>query len=85
MKIMGLGAMDEEDKKLAEQEINLLKTLEHEHVLSYITCFVEGNDLCIVTEFCPNGDLAGKLYIDKKNGWLVSTEYLHEMPFSYVV
>ena len=55
--------MDQEELVLALQEIKLLQGLEHEHVLSYITCFQQDGYLCIVTEFCPNGDLSGEGFV----------------------
>ena len=60
---MEMGKMDQEELVLALQEIKLLQSLEHEHVLSYITCFQQEGYLCIVTEFCPNGDLSGEGFV----------------------
>lgn len=66
MKLMEIGKMDKQELVLALQEIKLLSELDHEHVLSYINCFQQDGCLCIVTEFCPNGDLSD--YIKERHG-----------------
>lgn len=66
MKLMDLSKMDQQELDLASQEIALLSSLDHKHVLAYVTCFTEDNQLCIITEFCPNGDLSD--YIGKQGG-----------------
>ncbi|KAL4235214.1 Serine/threonine-protein kinase Nek4 [Mactra antiquata] len=66
LKIMDLTKMDDGEMKLALQEIQLLSSLDHQHVLSYVTCFRQDTNLCIVTEYCPNGDLSD--YIENQHG-----------------
>lgn len=63
MKLMEIGKMDQQELDLALQEIKLLSELDHKHVLSYVTCFQQDGCLCIITEFCPNGDLSGRFPI----------------------
>ena len=38
-------------------ESNILKRLNHRHILKYYDSFYEDNNICIVTEFCKLGDL----------------------------
>ena len=48
------------------QEVKLLATLEHDYILKYVEASRQGLDLWIMTEYCPNGDLAG--YIKANSG-----------------
>ena len=49
-----MSAAERED---AVNEIRLLASIRHENVCRYHEAFVDGNYLCIVMEFAPNGDL----------------------------
>ncbi|XP_052815057.1 serine/threonine-protein kinase Nek4-like [Mya arenaria] len=66
MKIMQIGKMEPEEVTLALQEIKLLSDLNHENILAYVEAFPQDGCLCIVTEFCSNGDLSD--YIEKQHG-----------------
>ncbi|XP_060594604.1 serine/threonine-protein kinase Nek4-like [Ruditapes philippinarum] len=66
LKLMDIGSMDADTLALTLQEIKLLSELEHEHVLSFVASFVQDDKICIVTEFCPNGDLSD--YINNQHG-----------------
>ncbi|KAK3585914.1 hypothetical protein CHS0354_038451 [Potamilus streckersoni] len=61
MKVMDLTTSKAEERELALQEADVLRKFNHPHVLHYITSFEKDGLLCIVTEYCPNGDLAGYL------------------------
>jgi serine/threonine protein kinase len=52
--IQKMSAAERED---AVNEIRLLASIRHENVCRYHEAFVDGNYLCIVMEFAPNGDL----------------------------
>jgi serine/threonine protein kinase len=49
-----MSAAERED---AVNEIRLLASIRHENICRYHEAFVDGNYLCIVMEFAPNGDL----------------------------
>lgn len=66
MKVMQISKMDDVELNLALQEIQLLSTLDHKYLLSYVTCFRQDDYISIVTEFCPNGDLSD--YIENQHG-----------------
>jgi serine/threonine protein kinase len=53
--IQKMSAAERED---AVNEIRLLASIRHENICRYHEAFVDGNHLCIVMEFAPNGDLA---------------------------
>lgn len=43
----------------AEKEVELLKELQHEHIVRYLESFIsKDGDLCIVMEFCNQGTLS---------------------------
>lgn len=61
MKVIDLSTAPQDERDLALREAHLLSEFDHEHILKYINSFEEGGALCIVTEFCPNGDVGGFL------------------------
>lgn len=76
MKIIDLRTSPAEEKDLAVKEANLLKQLDHNHVLRYTDSFESDGALCIVTEFCANGDLSE--YLEKRNKVKLEEEQLRE-------
>ena len=58
MKVIDLRTSPQEEKDLAVKEAQLLKQLDHPHVLSYTDSFESEGALCIVTGYCANGDLS---------------------------
>jgi serine/threonine protein kinase len=50
--------MSQEERQDAVNEIRLLASIKHEQVIAYYEAFVDGNKLCIVMEYCEQGDLA---------------------------
>ena len=65
MKVINLSKAPEEERELAVREANLLRDLNHTNVLRYTDSFEANGALCIVTEYCENGDLSE--YLDKRN------------------
>jgi serine/threonine protein kinase len=60
VKCVPLQGISENEARLAMSEIAILRNLDHPHVLKFIDCFIdEDNILCSVTEFVDGGDLAG--------------------------
>lgn len=49
------------DREVAENELRVLKELNHDHVLVYVDSFVQRGLMYILTEFCAGGDLSGFL------------------------
>lgn len=65
MKVINLRTAPEEERELAVREANLLRDLNHNNVLKYTDSFEADGALCIVTEFCENGDLSE--FLDKSS------------------
>jgi serine/threonine protein kinase len=42
-------------------EISVLKTLNHPYIVKYHDSFIEKDQICIVMDFCEKGDLHGKV------------------------
>ncbi|XP_045165597.1 serine/threonine-protein kinase Nek1-like [Mercenaria mercenaria] len=76
MKIIDLRTSPEEEKELAVKEANLLKELNHNNVLRYTDSFESDGALCIVTEFCSNGDLSE--FLEKRKGKKLEEDRLTE-------
>jgi NIMA (never in mitosis gene a)-related kinase len=53
-------AAEELDK--AKQEAKVLAKLKHPNFVSFIDSFEKSGDLCIVIEYCDDGDLDNKIY-----------------------
>ena len=47
--------------RLYNNEIQILKTLDHPYIIKYYESFVYKKELCIVTEFAKEGDLQKKI------------------------
>jgi len=58
-KIVSLTTLGEKDRKLAEQEVGLLKDLNHRNIVVFHDCFRMGSDqaIGIVMEYCELGDM----------------------------
>lgn len=65
MKVIDLRTSPQDEKDLAVKEAQLLKQLDHPHVLSYTDSFEADGALCIVTGYCANGDLS--VFLEKRN------------------
>ena len=74
-KQVNYGVMNKEQKNQLVNEVNILKDLNHEHIVKYYQHFVEKktSKLYIVMQYCPGGDLASVMADIQKKG-----EYLDE-------
>ncbi|XP_052287043.1 serine/threonine-protein kinase Nek4-like isoform X1 [Dreissena polymorpha] len=92
LKVVELAGKDLKIIELTIQEVCLLATLDHAHILKFLGNERDGLTLLIYTEYCPNGDLSG--YVSKHRGekmderrlveWVrqiaSALEYLHNLP-----
>lgn len=46
------------EREDAANEIRLLASIQHPNVIGYHEAFLDGNRLCIIMEFAPDGDIA---------------------------
>jgi serine/threonine protein kinase len=58
-KVVSLTSLGEKDRKLAEQEVGLLRAVGHRNIVVLADCFRLGPDqtLAIVMEYCDQGDM----------------------------
>ncbi|XP_078320634.1 uncharacterized protein LOC144617592 isoform X2 [Crassostrea virginica] len=76
MKVFDLSKSAEHERNSAEKEAKLLTNLKHEFILHAVTSFQQGEKLCIVTEFCDQGDL--EQLLERRNGKLLDEEQIVE-------
>lgn len=75
MKKVKLGQLKEKEKVNALNEVRILASIQHPHIIEYKEAFIDDATgmLCLVTEFADNGDLAQKIANNFK-----SNTYMHE-------
>jgi NIMA (never in mitosis gene a)-related kinase len=61
MKLVHIANLSRKEKGEAIQEVRLLASLDHKHVVRYYDSFVEAGTLSIVMEDCKRGDLHKRL------------------------
>lgn len=66
MKVIDLEGSSENERNMAVKEARLLTTLQHKYILHAESVYQENKTLCIVTEFCDQGDL--RQFLDKRIG-----------------
>lgn len=76
MKIIDLEGSSEDEKNSAEKEALLLTTLQHKYILHAVSVYQENETLCIVTDFCDQGDLAQ--FLEKRRGNLLEEKRIVE-------
>ncbi|XP_046555897.1 serine/threonine-protein kinase Nek4-like [Haliotis rubra] len=90
LKTVDLSRADSKERASAEREANLMRELDHDHVVRYVASTFNGSTLFIFTEYCEGGDLShfledsnGKLPEDLIVCWVYQTAsalaYLHQM------
>lgn len=57
VKEIRVGPLDEHQRKQAQSEAEVLKTLDHAHIVSFMDAFLDGEVMHIVMEFAEGGDL----------------------------
>lgn len=58
LKLIKLTRMSPESKQMVLKEVEILRTLKHKNVIQYTDVFAIPDHLCLVTEYCNNGDLS---------------------------
>ena len=66
LKVTDLSRLDIKGRQCSLQEVGILNMLNHPNILKYFTSIVVGPALCLVTEYCSNGDLKQLLDIQMK-------------------
>lgn len=58
LKEMDVRSMSQAEREDSANEIRLLASVSHANVIAYNEAFLDGNRLCIIMEYAPDGDLA---------------------------
>lgn len=63
LKKVSLNNLSDKEKENAINEVRILASIRHENVIAYKEAFFDskGESLCIVMEYCDNGDLYNKI------------------------
>eukprot|EP00730_Choanoeca_flexa_P015919 TRINITY_DN7422_c0_g1_i1.p1 TRINITY_DN7422_c0_g1~~TRINITY_DN7422_c0_g1_i1.p1 ORF type:complete len:734 (+),score=144.65 TRINITY_DN7422_c0_g1_i1:51-2252(+) len=61
LKRVYLGTLSDDATKHAEKEAEILEKLNHPGILTCFEHFIDSDCLCIITEYCDDGDLSEKL------------------------
>lgn len=81
LKETNVKQMSQQDRADAVNEIRLLASVRHEHVVNYHEAFVDGNRLCIVMEYAPHGDIAKAIKKRQQQGKFFSEDSI----WSYLI
>lgn len=55
-----------------EEEVKIMSTLKHPHIIKYFESFIEDGSLVIIMEYGTKGTLSD--YLEQRNGKLLSQE-----------
>ena len=72
--------MSQQERKLAEQEVTLLKVLVAPAIIRYYDSFLENDSICIVMEYASGGSLYDKITDYKTRG-----EFIEEKMIMYYI
>ena len=67
------------ERKATMLEVSLLGQLHHPNIIGIFDHFHDGDDLCMVLELAPNGDLDGELRRHRKSGEIIPEERLMDV------
>jgi NIMA (never in mitosis gene a)-related kinase 1/4/5 len=74
VKMIDLSSMSDDEKRSAKREASILGALHHPCVLSHIETFEDSGFLCIITEYCANGDLGA--LVESRKGRLMKEGFI---------
>ena len=78
MKKFNLDNIDQDNYNLIEQEIVTMRQMEHPNILSYLSVFVSGHSLCIVSPLMAYGSCSNLI-----NDYF--TEGLPELAIAFIL
>jgi serine/threonine protein kinase len=65
--IKRLQYLSVDEKKIADDEIAMLKKVQSKHIIRFIESFIDGFDICIVMEYYSGGNL--RTLINTMKSW----------------
>lgn len=69
-----MSNLSDKEKQNAINEVRIIASIHSPYIISYKEAFVTDNSLCIVMEFCDNGDLFEKICVHQKRNTLFKEE-----------
>ena len=63
--------------KNAENESNILKSINHENIVKYYDSFIEKGSFYIIMEFCENSDLSEFISQNKENNKIIDKNVIY--------
>uniref|UniRef100_T1I6A3 non-specific serine/threonine protein kinase n=2 Tax=Rhodnius prolixus TaxID=13249 RepID=T1I6A3_RHOPR len=80
-KAVDYGNLAEDHKRMLVSEVNLLKSLNHPHIVKYCGKILhkETTTLYIITEWCEGGDLSRVIKDAKENGKFLEEQFIWQM------
>ena len=63
-----MANMPRHEQKATMQEVEVLKRLQHPHIVAYVDSYRDGDNLCILMEYASDGDLASRIAAKKRAG-----------------
>lgn len=75
------GSMSEKEKQQLVSEVNILRELNHKHVVRYFDRIIdrEKKKIYIVMEFCSGGDLASMIKANQRAGTCIEEEFIWKL------
>ena len=67
-KEVSMANMPRHEQKATMQEVEVLKRLQHPHIVAYVDSYRDGDNLCILMEYANDGDLASRIAAKKRAG-----------------
>jgi serine/threonine protein kinase len=61
MKVVQLTGMTHHRRELLENEVRILKMVNHEHILAFLDIYHTANNYYIITEYCEGGSLFAQM------------------------
>lgn len=56
-----MNNLKEKEKENAFNEVRILASISDEFIVGYKEAFIDSQDLCLIMEYCPKGDIAKKI------------------------
>lgn len=66
MKRVNLSNLDEQQREEAVNEVRILASFKHPHIIRYRDSYIHENSLCVVMDLALGGDLYGKIVAQRK-------------------
>jgi len=77
--------LNDKEKENALNEVRILASIRHPNIASYKEAFFEEGCLCIIMEYCDNGDLQTKINNAKKTSKFTKEEDIWSIFYQMVL